>query len=91
MSVPDGTIMWIDLEDNKVSFTTGRITLSWTWKVDDSIDDRYYINISFDSTSWETNCPSWMEVLNNVNTIPTNYQWNTQKLVSSSGFFYCGK
>ncbi len=88
VNVPNGRTMWIDLSSNKVTFSTWKVLIYWTWKINNSASSRYYITKYYSASSGVTNCPSWYEVLN---TTPSNYQWNSVTNIPSSGVFYCWK
>ncbi len=92
VTVPTGVVMGINLTNRKITFTTGKILLQWTAKIDNSVSTRYYTTHAYTASSGVTNCPAGYQVLNNANGTPTNYQWATQTTgLAASWNFYCWK
>lgn len=97
VTIPTALVMWINLAAQKITFSTGKILLQGTSKIDNSVSTRYYKQKAF--TSWTnsitvTNCMAGgYEVLNKINaTVPTAYQWSTiQWIAQQSGTMNCGK
>ena len=59
--------MGIDLVANKMTFTTGMVMYVGTSKSDNSVSNRYQLNISY-SEGVNASCPAGMQVLNAAGT-----------------------
>ena len=49
VTIPTGVVMGIDLATKKITFTTGKILLTGTAKIDNSVSTRYYKSTPFTS------------------------------------------
>lgn len=94
VTIPTGRVMGINLASNKITFSTGKILMSGTAKIDNSVSTRYKIQVAYTRGTGVfnvTNCPSGFNVLNQINgTNPTAYQWGTAKTVAQNGNINCG-
>ncbi len=80
--------MWIDLATNKITFTTWKIDLATTARIDNHITTRYYVSRTY-STVWTwvdcngagwnqcTHCPSPMLVFDTASGTPPSAAWTT--------------
>jgi len=99
VTIPTGVVMGIDLATKKITFTTGKILLTGTAKIDNSVSTRYYKSTPFTSGANSINVTpcstlgAWYEVLNRHNaTVPFNYQGSTIRWIAQqSGTMHCGK
>ena len=94
VTIPTGRVMGIDLNNQKITFTTGKILMSGTAKIDNSVSTRYKIQVPYTRGTGVfnvTNCPSGFNVLNRINNnTPTGYQGSTVRNVNQNGNLNCG-
>lgn len=95
ITIPANRTMWINLASNKITFTTGKILIDATSKIDNSVSTRYLKTKAYTAWVWTINittCQSWFNVLNRIApTVPTWFQWWSETTVAQNGTIQCGK
>lgn len=95
VTIPNGRVMGINLNNNKVTFTTGKILMSGSAKIDNSVSSRYYTtkNYTRGTSNFNiTNCNSGLRILNNANGTPTAFQGGSATMwVAHNGYINCAK
>lgn len=73
INISSGVNLGIDLSQYKITFSTGKILLNGTAKIDNILGERYYRTLSYSqwsSIEWptETYCPDGSKILNDSKT-----------------------
>ena len=66
--------MWIDLSTKKITFTTWKINLDTTAKIENHVSSRYYISVDYVLDTPTTACPTRMYAFYQQS-VPTNTTW----------------
>ncbi len=107
INISDWVTMGVDLSSNFIDFTDsnwnirGKIQLQWTAKIENSVSNRYYVEVSYDiDGDGITKCPKWTVALNltwtqdlpqsDINNASPLLQWQI-KSVALNGSLYCVK
>lgn len=90
VTIPNWVTIGIDLSVNRITFTTGKILLQGSAKIDNSVSSRKVVMITY--TTWVANyttpCPAWMVVLNSTWTWPlSGIEW----MPAWTWIIYCWK
>lgn len=93
ITLPTWSVMWVDLINQKITFTTWKIMLEGTAKIDDTVSNRYYVTQSY--SKWTSNpgptvteCPAGTQLLNDTH---TGFLTSTKVYVSENGTMDCAK